>query len=416
MGRYTHDGAGAVICQDIIRNPDRCLFAVQRIHRIASGKLTGLVLVIHGHTIHIGLVGCHLHVALHCLTMLLSGQLLHHGMLRCQHKEGSTMQSVRSGCKHGQLLIRILDTEVHLCAVGAADPLGLHLLYLLRPVQLVQIIQKTIRIGCDLQHPLTQVLLGHRRAAALTLTVHYLLIGETGLAAGAPIDREFLLIGKSLLEHLHENPLGPLVELRICGIQLHIPVIERIDLLQLTLDVLHILLCGDGRMNAHLDGIVLSRKSEGIPAHGMDHILALDQLVTGPGIGDHIASPVSYMQAGARRIRKHIQTVVLLLLAVVGIDGILIPVCLPLLFYRFMIESCHGLLLTVFSFVHCTAFNYKSIYAFVNHSPASSVISPWNCWHAQPGKSHKPAERNSHPYAGRHSAPPKRRSVHDPHP
>ena len=295
MGRYAHDGAGAVVSQYIIGNPDRCLLAVQRIHRIASGKLTGLVLVIDGHTIHIGLVRCHLHVTLHRFTMLLSGQLLHHGMLRCQHQECGAVQGVRSGRKYGQLLIGILDAEIHLCAVGAADPLGLHLLYLLRPVQLVQIIQKTIRIGRDLQHPLTQVLLRHRRTAALTLAVHYLLIGETGLTAGAPVDGEFLLIGKTLLEHLHKNPLGPLVELRIRGIQLHIPVIERIDLLQLTLDVLHILLRGDGRMNAHLDGIVLSRKSEGIPAHGMDHILALDQLVTRPGIGDHIASPVSYM-------------------------------------------------------------------------------------------------------------------------
>ena len=42
---------------------------------------------------------------------------------------------------YGDLLITSVYREIYLGTVGLADPVGLHLLYLFRPVQLVQIIQ-----------------------------------------------------------------------------------------------------------------------------------------------------------------------------------------------------------------------------------------------------------------------------------
>ena len=89
--------------------------------------------------------------------------------------------------------------EVYLCTVGFADPVSLHLLYLLRPVQLVQIIQQTVCICGDLQHPLTQILLGNRGAAALAAAVDNFLVCQTGLTGRTPVDGELLLISQALL-------------------------------------------------------------------------------------------------------------------------------------------------------------------------------------------------------------------------
>ena len=51
--------------------------------------------------------------------------------------------------------------------------------------------------------------------------------------------------------------------------------IDGCDLVDLPLNVLYILRCGDRRVNTHFDGIVFRRKAEGIPSHGMDYIVSL---------------------------------------------------------------------------------------------------------------------------------------------
>src|SRR5699024_9439058 len=123
------------------------------------------------------------------------------------------------------------------------------------------------------------------------------LVCKTCLTGRAPVDRELFLICKAGLEHFYENPLCPFVEIRICCVYFHIPVIKRCDVIDLLLNVCYVLSCGFCRVNAHLDGIVLSRKSESIPSHRMDDIVTLLKFITAPHIGDHIASPVSHMKS-----------------------------------------------------------------------------------------------------------------------
>ena len=263
-------------------------------------------------------------------------------MLRSENQEGRAVEGVRAGGEDLDLLRSPLRREVHLGAIGSPDPLGLHLLHLLRPVQLVEILQKAVRILCDAKHPLPEILLRHRRPASLAFSVHDLFIRKTGLAAWAPVDRKLLFIGEAVLKHLHEDPLRPLIEFRIRGAELHVPVIERIDLLQLPLDILDIFLRRDRGMDAHFDRIVFRGESEGVPAHRMDDILPPDQLIPRPGIGNHIAPPVPHVEPGAGGIGEHIQTVILLLPAVLRIDGMLLPELLPLFFNRFMLIFDHS--------------------------------------------------------------------------
>ena len=295
MGRYAHDGAGTIVSQYIIGQPDGNLFAVQRVNRIGTGEDAGLLLILH--TVYVGLHGRIEDVFLYSLSGLVGSQALGQNVLRSQYHEGSAVKGVRSGGVNGDLLLAAFYREINLGAVGFSDPVGLHLFNLFRPVQLVQIIQKTLCIFGDAEHPLTKVFLGNRGAAALAAAVYYFLVGQSGLTGGAPVDRELFLIGQAFFEHLNENPLGPFIKIRICGVHFHIPVIDGCDLVDLAFDICDILCGGDGRMLAGLDGIVLCRKSECVPAHGMNQIITLEHFIAAPHIRNYISSPMSYMQS-----------------------------------------------------------------------------------------------------------------------
>ena len=217
-------------------------------------------------------------------------------MLRSQYHEGGTVKGIRSGGINGDLLLAAFHREIDLSAIGFSDPVALHLFHLLRPVQFVQIVQQTLCIVRDTEHPLTEIFLCNRGTAAFAAAVYHFLIGKSRLTGGAPVDGEFFFISQTFFEHLYKDPLCPFIEIRVCGIYLHIPVIDSSDLIDLTLDVGNILCSGNGRMLSGLDGIVLSRKSESVPSHGMDQIITLKHFISAPHIRNHISSPVSYMQ------------------------------------------------------------------------------------------------------------------------
>ncbi len=92
-------------------------------------------------------------------------------------------------------------------------------------------------------------------------------------------------------------------------------------------------------MYAHLYRVVFCRKTERIPAHGMDHIMTLHKFVTAPGIRDNISSPVTYMKSVSRRIREHIKTIIFRLFAVVYIYRILKPVFTPFFLYGLVMKG-----------------------------------------------------------------------------
>ena len=138
VSRHTHDGSGTVISQYVVGQPDRHLLIVQRIDGIASREHTGLLLVLH--PVYVGLHGRLVDVALHRFPGLVCSQFFRQGMLRRQHHEGGSIQGVRTGGVDRDLVLSSLHREIHFRAVGFADPVGLHFLNLLRPVQLVQVI------------------------------------------------------------------------------------------------------------------------------------------------------------------------------------------------------------------------------------------------------------------------------------
>ena len=336
MCRNAHDGAGTIIRQYIVGGPDRNLRAIQRIDRISSGKYTGFILIRDCHAVYVRLVGCILNILFHCFSGLIRRQTLCQGMLRAENHEGCTIEGVRAGRINLDLLIPAFNREINLRTVALADPVGLHLFDLFRPVKTIQAFQKTVCIFRDLQHPLAQILLGHSSSAALAAAVDNFFICKNRFAGRAPVQRIFLFIGKSMLKQLHKDPLRPLVVSRIRRIYLAVPVIDRGDLLDLLLDVLDIGICGNPGMLSCLDGIVFRRKTECIPSHRMDQVISLHHLIAAPCVGDYIAPPVTNVKSVSGWIRKHVEAVILFLISL-DVDRVFLPLFAPFFFYRFVI-------------------------------------------------------------------------------
>ena len=95
-------------------------------------------------------------------------------------------------------VISPIDDQVELSALGAADPVALHGLDPLRPVQIDQCVEQLIGVGRDAEEPLLQVPLDHEVPRALAAPVReHLLVREHRLAARAPVDRRVGAVGET---------------------------------------------------------------------------------------------------------------------------------------------------------------------------------------------------------------------------
>ena len=83
-----------------------------------------------------------------------------------------------------------LDREAHRRARRAADPVALHQLDRLGPVERVEIVEQPVGVRGDAQHPLLQRTAVDREVAALAAAVGGdLLVGEHRAEPGTPVDR-----------------------------------------------------------------------------------------------------------------------------------------------------------------------------------------------------------------------------------
>ena len=215
-----HDGARAVGDEDIVCNPDGDFLAVDGVDGIASGEDAGFLLC-KVRAVEIALLGCLVNVVPDGLLVFLGGELGHERMLGRNYHVGGAEEGVASGREDLELAVGIvlkaLDLEENRCAFGLADPIALHELDALGPVQTLEVVQKSLGVGCNLQDPLADVLLFNLVAAAFAFAVLDLFVGKSGLAVGAPVDRGLAFIGKAFLIEFLEYPLCPVVVLGVAG-------------------------------------------------------------------------------------------------------------------------------------------------------------------------------------------------------
>ena len=94
--RHGHDGAGAVGGQHVVRDPDRCLFAVHRVERVGAGERAGLFLAEIG-ALEVALGARRVLVGAYRRELLGRGDALDERMLGRQHDVGRAEERVGPG-------------------------------------------------------------------------------------------------------------------------------------------------------------------------------------------------------------------------------------------------------------------------------------------------------------------------------
>ena len=394
MGRHCHDGARAIACQDIVTNIYRYILAGDGIDGITASEHAAHLLLNHAFTL--GLVLHLVEIGIDSSTLVGRHHLVHVDALGSQYHEGHTEDGVGPGGENQQALVTVGDGEGHLGTLAVADPVALRFLDRLGPLDGVQVTQQTSGIGRHAQAPLAHDFLLHGIAATNRQTLAHLVVGQHSAQLGTPVHHRVAQIGDAVvhehvivlnlghgvpllggkrvgavgvriatlgtvllkmshqfidgarlvefgvvitLEHLQEGPLCPLVIFGVTGAHLAVPVIAETNLVQLLTVACDVLVGGDFRVLARLDGILLGGQAVGIIAHGMQHVETALALVARIDVAGDVAQRMSHVQTRSRRIREHIQHIelgtVIVDVALVGV--MLTPVLLPLFLYLFKI-------------------------------------------------------------------------------
>ena len=293
--------------QHVVGDPDRNLLAVGGIDGEAPGEnsrlLLALLLALHE------IPGGHLRaVCLHRRPLLRRGEPVHVRMLGRQHHVRRAEQGVRPGCE--DLDHPVPGRERDFRPLAAANPVGLGLLRDVRPVDLLEVAEQPLGVPGNLEEPLGQAALLHRRLAALAEPRDHLLVREHGQARWAPVHRCLAALHQAALEELEEHPLRPAVVRRVRGVHRVVPVVHAAEALQLPREVGDVL--GDEfvRVRADLERVVLRVDAERIEAHGFEHVLAAQAPVSSVRVGAHVRVHVPDVQPLRRRIGEHHQVVV----------------------------------------------------------------------------------------------------------
>ena len=244
MSWYGHDGAGAVLHQHIVGDPDRNRLAGGRVAAVAAREHTGLRLVT--------LLTCDQVGAFGFLTVCEDGRTVpvlcngvHHWVFRRQHHVRRTEDCVRSGRVDLDLHVSLVafaveNGEVQLSPFAPTDPVALRFPRRVRPVDIRQVVEQPLRVVGDLKEPLGDPALLDRGPASLALSSDHLLVGQHGHARWAPIHRRFFSLGQPCLEELQEEPLRPLVVGRVRGIDGVVPIEHPARTPELAREVLHV--------------------------------------------------------------------------------------------------------------------------------------------------------------------------------
>ncbi len=232
-------------------------------------------------------------------------RLVRQRMLAGDGDEGDAHQGVGAGGEHGQRRGLAFHREVDLQTLAAAQPVALHGLHRVGPArQRVQAVQQLLRVVGDLQEPLRDLALLDHRAGAPAAAVDHLLVGQHGVVDRVPVHHRVLAVRQALLQQPGEHQLFPAVVLRAAGGELAAPVDRVAQRLQLAAHVLDVGVGPLRRCGGVLDRGVLRRQAERVPAHRLQHVLALHALVAADHVADGVVAHVAHVQR-AGRVRQH---------------------------------------------------------------------------------------------------------------
>ncbi len=132
-------------------------------------------------------------------------------MLGCQHHVGRAEDRVGTGREDTNAGIVPRYREIDLRTFGPPDPVSLHLLRAVGPVELVQPLEEFLGVLGDPQHPLPYGFSDTGVAPDIGMSVDDFFVRQRSTQFGAPPDRLLGLICETALIELEEDPLGPSV-------------------------------------------------------------------------------------------------------------------------------------------------------------------------------------------------------------
>ncbi len=335
MRRNRHDGPRAVARQHVVRNEDRDLAPVHGVDPRHAREAHARLFLVQLRALEVALAGRLLLVGGDFRGVLdrpVREPFRHLRVLRRKHHVRRAEQRVAPR-RVDRDLRPGRRAEIHQRPRRLADPVALHLLDALRPVERVQILQKPLRVRRDPQHPLPHRTAHHRMVPALGASVDDFLVRQDRPQRRTPVHRNLRHVRQPLLVELLENPLRPLVVLRVRRVDLAVPVVRKAQRADLFAEAVDVLLRRDRRVRPRLDRVLLGRQAERVPPHRMQHVEALHPLVAAQDVRRRVPLGVPHVEPRPRRIREHVQTVELgPVLAVVGFERLVFePVLLPLL-------------------------------------------------------------------------------------
>ncbi len=280
-------------------------------------------------------------------------------MFRCQHHEGGAGQGVGTGGEHLDTDVGADRGELDRGTVARPDPVPLHLLDGVRPVDQVQVGDQAFGIGGDPHHPLAQRTAEDRIVADVAASVGGdLLVGEHRAEAGAPVDQllgdegqpvpihdlpafgraerrpgavvrvgtapgcpgaggEFgdqlvdragavSLVVVPAVEDLQKDPLRPPVVLHVRGGDLAAGVVAEPQPSELAPHVVDVGLGGDPWVLPGVDGVLLGRQAEGVVTERMQDVVTGHPQVAGEHVGADVAEWMADMQTATGRVGEHV--------------------------------------------------------------------------------------------------------------
>ncbi len=170
--------------------------------------------------------------------------------------------------------------------------------------------EQVLRERSNLQEPLVELALLHLRARSPALAVDHLFIGEHGHVDRVPVDLALAAIDQPRFEQVDEQRLLVAVVFRIAGGEFAAPVEREAQLLQLPLHRGDIGVGPAGGVDALFHRRVLGGHAEGVPAHRMQHFVALHLAEPGQHVAHGVIADMADVDAPAG-IGEHLQHVAL---------------------------------------------------------------------------------------------------------
>ena len=373
VARNAHDDAGAVAHEDVVRDEHGQRLVRHGVHDLDALETDAGLFLVELAALKIGLVRSLFLIGGHGVPVgNVRLPLLEQRMLRRNDHVRRAEERIGTGGVDGDIVADI-GLERDLRAGGAADPVALLGLDALDVIHIVQIVDQALGILRDGEHPLTLLLAHDLAAAALADTVDDLFVGEHALAARAPVDGHGGLIGQTVLIHLQEDPLRPLIVARIGRIDRTVPVKAVAEHFELLGEVGNVVFRHDSRVDMVLDGVVLGRQAEGVKADREQNVVALHPALAADDIHRRERARVADVQALAGGVRELDQAVKLRpRVAGDGCEGLFfLPARLPFFLDRLEI---------VLHSIHFSLKNQK----IISRSRGGTSIRPgWFCFGAQ---------------------------------